>query len=97
MEFQTFGGIRLENFAFKFDLNDFFEAVKVKTFAFLASKKYSQLFKTKMLEAGAYSPFFSSNLHENLQITKIIRPSAATLPSPWTFRILRIHIPGDAF
>ena len=72
MKFQTFRGIRLKNFAFKFDLRHFFESAKAKTLPLFSFKRLFRFFKTpKTPEAGAYSPFFSSNLHKNLQITKL--------------------------
>lgn len=71
MKFQAFYGIRLENFAFKFDLRHFLNAVKVLALPDFASKRIFGFFRTaKTQGAGAYTLFFSSNLHKNLQITR---------------------------
>jgi len=40
MKFQTFDAIRPEKFAFKCDLNDFFEAIKAKTLPLFALKAF---------------------------------------------------------
>ena len=91
MEFQTFGGIRLKNFAFKFDLKHFAEIVKAKTLPFFvfppkadqprAEKKYFPVSKiTKPTRTGAYPLFFSSNLHKGLQI--IFPVGAGLKPAP---------------
>lgn len=65
MEFQTFGGIRLRKFAFKFDYRDFLRMTKVKPLTFFALKNiFHSLEQENRLDQGPYPLFFASNLHK---------------------------------
>ena len=60
MKIQTLGGIRLENFAFKFDLNDFLEVIKVKT---LAKKWFFTFQKNKKRWERGLTPLFFPRIY----------------------------------
>lgn len=65
MRFQTFDGIRLEHFAFKFDLRHFLETRRVKTLSFFPLKTvFHSLKQENRLDQGPYPFFFISNLHK---------------------------------
>ncbi len=58
MRFQTFDAIRLENFAFKFDLNDFLERVEAMTLPLFAFKRFFSFSKQKNAGSRPLTPFF---------------------------------------
>ena len=66
MKFRNFCGIRLENFAFKFDLRHFLEASKVLTLPFFAFKKIFGFFERKNCRKQGPTPLFPPRIYTNI-------------------------------
>ncbi|OGX05545.1 MAG: hypothetical protein A3G87_03140 [Omnitrophica bacterium RIFCSPLOWO2_12_FULL_50_11] len=66
-EIQIFWRIRVENFAFKFNLRHFLEARKVKTLSFFPLRTVFQFFETRKSAGSGTYPLFL-----RLEFTQII-------------------------